>query len=360
MSIYKPRLSAPSATDKNWIKSTRGGYNYCIEISNGSCLPNCVGYAWGRWREILGASHNLSRANAENWWTNTGDGYERGQTPRLGAVMCWRNGAVGNGNDGAGHVAIVEKISADGRTVTTSESNYGGTRFQNVVRSYPYALGRNFAFQGFIYLPIKFDSAETAKPTKTVDEVAREVIKGLWGNGSTRTANLQAAGYDPNAVQARVNAILAGNNAPVTNSKSIDTLAQEVLQGKWGNGADRAKRLTDAGYDYNAVQAKVNQLASSGPAPAPAKSIDEVAREVLNGQWGNGADRQARLSAAGYNYAQVQARVNELAAPPRKSIDEIAREVIAGKWGNGADRQNRLTAAGYNYAQVQARVNQLL
>ena len=242
MSIYKPRLSAPSTTDKNWIKSTRGGYNYCIEISNGSCLPNCVGYAWGRWREILGASHNLSRANAENWWTNTGDGYERGQTPRLGAVMCWRNGAVGNGNDGAGHVAIVEKISADGRTVTTSESNYGGTRFQNVVRSYPYALGRNFAFQGFIYLPIKFDSAETAKPTKTVDEVAREVIKGLWGNGSTRTANLQAAGYDPNAVQARVNQLASGNAAPAP-TKSVDEIAKEVLEGKWGNGADRQNRL---------------------------------------------------------------------------------------------------------------------
>ena len=186
-----------------------------------------------------------------------------------------------------------------------------------------------------------------------------QVIKGLWGNGSTRTANLQAAGYDSNAVQARVNAILAGNVTPAP-TKSVDEIAKEVLEGKWGNGADRAKRLTDAGYDYNAVQAKVNQLASSGPAPAPTKSIDEVAREVLNGQWGNGADRQARLSAAGYNYAQVQARVNELVAPPKKSVDEIAREVIAGKWGNGADRQNRLTAAGYNYAQVQARVNQLL
>ena len=354
MSIYKPRLSAPSTTDKNWIKSTRGGYNYCIEISNGSCLPNCVGYAWGRWREILGASHNLSRANAENWWTNTGDGYERGQTPRLGAVMCWRNGAVGNGNDGAGHVAIVEKISADGRTVTTSESNYGGTRFQNVVRSYPYALGGNYAFQGFIYLPIKFDSAETAKPTKTVDEVAREVIKGLWGNGSARIANLQAAGYDYNAVQARVNQLASGNAAPAP-TKSVDEIAKEVLEGKWGNGADRQNRLTAAGYNYSQVQAKVNELSAK-----PTKSIDEVAREVLNGQWGNGADRQARLSAAGYNYAQVQTRVNELVAPSKKSIDEIAREVIAGKWGNGADRQNRLTAAGYNYAQVQARVNQLL
>lgn len=45
---------------------------------------------------------------------------------------------------------------------------------------------------------------------------------------------------------------------------------------------------------------------------------------------------------------------------PKKSIDEIAREVIDGKWGNGADRKNRLTAAGYDYAAVQKRVNQML
>lgn len=45
---------------------------------------------------------------------------------------------------------------------------------------------------------------------------------------------------------------------------------------------------------------------------------------------------------------------------PKKSVDEIAREVIDGKWGNGADRKNRITAAGYDYAAVQKRVNQLL
>lgn len=43
--------------------------------------------------------------------------------------------------------------------------------------------------------------------------------------------------------------------------KSIDELAREVLQGKWGNGAERKKRLEAAGYDYAAVQKKVNQLA---------------------------------------------------------------------------------------------------
>lgn len=43
-----------------------------------------------------------------------------------------------------------------------------------------------------------------------------------------------------------------------------------------------------------------------------------------------------------------------------KSMDEIAREVIRGDWGNGADRRNRLTSAGYDYASVQAKVNELL
>ena len=47
-------------------------------------------------------------------------------------------------------------------------------------------------------------------------------------------------------------------------------------------------------------------------------------------------------------------------APAKKSVDELAREVIAGKWGNGATRKQKLTAAGYDYSAVQKRVNELL
>ena len=43
-----------------------------------------------------------------------------------------------------------------------------------------------------------------------------------------------------------------------------------------------------------------------------------------------------------------------------KSVDELAQEVIAGKWGNGDDRKNRLTSAGYNYQEVQNKVNEIL
>lgn len=97
--------------------------------------------------------------------------------------------------------------------------------------------------------------------------------------------------------------------------------------------------------------------------PTEKKSIDEVAREVICGQYGNGEDRKRNLANEGYNYEEVQKRVNEIingVRESRKSIDELAREVINGKWGNGQDRKDRLTNAGYDYNAVQRRVNELL
>lgn len=94
------------------------------------------------------------------------------------------------------------------------------------------------------------------------------------------------------------------------------------------------------------------------------KSVDEVARECISGKWGNGKDRQDRLTAAGYDYTAVQQRVNEIlrggGGGHKKSVDEIARECIRGNWGNGKDRRNKLIAAGYDYTKVQQRVNEIL
>ena len=90
------------------------------------------------------------------------------------------------------------------------------------------------------------------------------------------------------------------------------------------------------------------------------KTVDELAHEVINGLWGNGRERCEKLTAAGYSYADVQARVNEILYPPKKTLDELAREVLAGKWGNGDERYRRLTEAGFDYYQIQMRVNQML
>ena len=88
------------------------------------------------------------------------------------------------------------------------------------------------------------------------------------------------------------------------------------------------------------------------------KTVDELANEVLAGKWDNGAERERLLAAVGYDYNAVQKRVNEKLY--KKTTDEIAVEVIAGLWGNGSARKERLTEAGYDYSEVQRKVNQLI
>lgn len=98
--------------------------------------------------------------------------------------------------------------------------------------------------------------------------------------------------------------------------KSNEEIAQEVFQGKWGNGEERKNRLIAEGYDYNAIQAIVNELVTPKPV---LKSNDEIAQEVLAGKWGNGNDRKAKLESAGYDYAAIQDIVNKLATPAKPS-----------------------------------------
>lgn len=174
-------------------------------------------------------------------------------------------------------------------------------------------------------------------------------------------------------LEATVNAILDGGETPTpapapSGNKSNEELADEVIAGKWGNGDERKRRLTEAGYNYSAVQSIVNQKLSGGSStPKPSlKSNETIADEVINGAWGNGQDRKNRLTAAGYNYSEIQAIVNRklgygsAPASNRKSNETIANEVIRGDWGNGQDRKNRLTQAGYDYGAIQAIVNKKL
>lgn len=86
----------------------------------------------------------------------------------------------------------------------------------------------------------------------------------------------------------------------------------------------------------------------------------------------NAEAQLAKAKAAGFADAYIETKPKnpaaanapepapEQPAEKRKTIDELALEVIDGKWGNGAERKQRLTAAGYDYAAVQKRVNEML
>ena len=85
------------------------------------------------------------------------------------------------------------------------------------------------------------------------------------------------------------------------------------------------------------------------PEPTPTPDINALACKVIAGEFGNGDERREKL---GSLYDAVQARVNE--------YYEIAEQVINGDWGNGWNREQALNGAGYDYNTVQGIVNEML
>ena len=149
-----------------------------------------------------------------------------------------------------------------------------------------------------------------SKNTSTdLDTVANEVIQGFWGNGQERFDNLTNAGYNAQAVQDRVNNILNGETTSDSANSDLDSVANEVIQGLWSNGQERYDSLTGAGYDAQAVQDRVNSLLNGGN---DISDLESVANEVIQGLWGNGQERFDNLTNAGYDAQAVQDRVNEL------------------------------------------------
>ena len=148
-----------------------------------------------------------------------------------------------------------------------------------------------------------FKKAEAAAATtvKKAEEAAKETATEVRDTlAEARAAN--AAG------KAAAAAAAAADEA-----KKVEDLAKEVIQGKWGNGQERKDKLTAAGYDYDKIQAKVNELMGAAkPAAAATKTVEDLAKEVIRGEWGNGQERIDRLTAAGYDYKTIQAKVNEL------------------------------------------------
>lgn len=262
------RTTKPTSGNKFFITKSKGGYSTCIQGSptDSQCnvLANCVGYACGRFNEIIGAMKYPSlNCNAENFIERAKNTYglEISSVPTLGGIMVWQKGTL-SGNDGAGHVAIVEKI-IDSNTIYTSESGYGGSAFWNSTR-------RN--------------------------------TNGRWGLGSAYT-------FRGCIVNPAIGKVVAPTPTPSA-KKSVDEVAKEVIRGEWGNGDERYNRLTNAGYNYNEVQAKVNELLNSNkPTPAPTPSVDilDLVRKTIRGDFGNG---EARRKALDSNYDEVQRQVN--------------------------------------------------
>lgn len=204
-------------------------------------------------------------------------------TPIRGDIILYNWDDSTQPNDGfADHIGAV--VSVSGNQIKVIEGN------KNDAVSYRYIAVGNGNIRGYARPKYTNSSTSTTPSTgKSVEEVAKEVLAGQWGNGDDRKSRLEAAGYNYQQVQAKVNDLVNANNAP---AKTVEQLAKEVLAGTWGNGDDRKKKLEAAGYDYNAVQAKVNELSGSStpstPAPDPKKDLIKAGQQHLNNFCGAG------------------------------------------------------------------------
>ncbi len=184
---FIPRTTSPNSSDKHWIQVSSGGYNKCIYVNAPTVMPNCTGYAWGRFIEIMGATTcNLSTHDAGQWYLNTSDGYQRGNTPELGAVVCWKKPGE------AGHVAIVEQINADG-SILISQSGYRSSKYFWTQTLQPgYKFGTTYIFQGFIYNPSVTNSTSINPESKISKFIAE--AKSHVGENSRWTWNTLGCG----------------------------------------------------------------------------------------------------------------------------------------------------------------------
>lgn len=169
--------------------------------------------------------------------------------PKVGDIILFNWDDSTQGNDGAAdHVGIVEQQY--GNTIVCIEGNLKGAVARRTIN-----VGWGY-IRGFAR-PKYAATTETipAAKKKSIDTIANEVIRGVWGTGALRKSALIKAGYDYAAVQAKVTEKLSK-----TTKLSLVAVAKEVIQGKWGNGIARTNALRKAGYDPVAVQKKVNEL----------------------------------------------------------------------------------------------------
>lgn len=177
----------------------------------------------------VGCGKMIDLFKAKGIWVES-DAY----IPNAGDIIFydWEDSGKGDNKGGANHVGIVETEPKKDGSFYVIEGNISdkvGRRAMKVNGKYIRGYG----------VP-KYDKpvAATTKPTttKTIDQVAKEVIDGKWGNGQERKSKLTAAGYDAAAVQKRVNELLKPKPTTIVYKvKSGDTL-YKIAKSQLGDG----------------------------------------------------------------------------------------------------------------------------
>lgn len=173
------------------------------------------------------------------------------RTPKTGDIIFydWNDNGVGDNKGNADHIGIVESVS--GNKITVIEGNYNNRVARRIIDvNAKYIRG---------YGVPKYDAEPTEK--KSISVIAREVIAGKWGNGTSRVNNLKNAGYTDVEIKAIQDEVNKHYNTP--SAKDLNAVAKKVYRGEYGNGTARTKQLKADGYtdaEIKEIQRLVNAM----------------------------------------------------------------------------------------------------
>lgn len=258
---------------------------------------------------IKGKTGTISRSSGyeyrDFWYTNSSGqrvhvvGWHRAiDITTLGTIVAFARGKV---------VSVVKGIT--GQTTNPSGGNSVTLLHANGAKS--------------VYCHLDNGSNNHLKVGDIVEEGAKLGTDTIKTTGNSTGLHLHFAIYDGSSyvdptdyLQGKKTLVGYGSSSAATNNdianKSVDELAKEVIAGKYGNGDVRKAAL---GSRYSEVQARVNEMLSSNnskpaaPTPAPTPTVDilTLVKKTIRGDFGNG---DARKKALGSNYAEVQRQVN--------------------------------------------------
>ena len=265
----------------------------------------------------------------------------------------WDDSGAGDCTGSADHVGIVEKVS--GQTITVIEGNYSNSvKRRNIAVNGRYIRG---------YGVPKYSSKATggssggttggntgSSGNTTSGEVVYTVVAG-------DTLSKIAARYGTTYQKlAEYNGISNPNVISVGQKIKIPGTGTETSTG--GGTASGSHKVGDV-VDFTGKKHYASANATSGPACKPGKA--KITQIYQLGKSKHPYHLVAVSGGGSDVYGWVDAGdIGGATSGTGKSIEAIAKEVIAGKWGNGDDRKKRLQAAGYDYAAVQKKVNELL
>lgn len=138
---------------------------------------------------------------------------------------------------------------------------------------------------------------------------------------------------------------------------SVEELADRILHGIYGNNPERTKVLKELGYSDAEIRAAQDIVNKHFEEKEQHLSAEELSEKIINGDYGNGSERIKKLKAEGYSDKEIRSAQDIVNAyyekkEPHFDAEELADRIIAGEFGNGEDRRDNLKKLGYSNEEI--------